>query len=95
MRSNKKEKMGNHICKIGKYDIREVVKRGSVERRFSSTTTKKGSCEGRVYIGKKLVESNLKGSYEAIKKAFLLTCEEGNEHQVSKTLIKRYNLVCE
>ena len=95
MRATKKEKLGNYICKIGKYDIRQIIKAGGTSRSFGKVTQSKGSCEGRIYLGKKLVEGNLKSASAAVQKAFALTCEEGNEQYVDKRLIKKHNLVCE
>lgn len=96
MRDSKKSRMGNYICKIGKYDVRQIVKMGSVTRTFNGGVKKtKGSCESRIYIGKKLIEANLKGVKEAIDKAFELTCKDGDQQLVSKKVLSKYNLVCE
>tara|TARA_Y100001938_G_scaffold149727_1_gene237667 strand:+ start:2000 stop:2287 length:288 start_codon:yes stop_codon:yes gene_type:complete len=94
MRATKKEKLGNYICKVGKYDIRQIIKSGGVSRSFGKVTQSKGSCEGRIYLGKKLIEGNLKSSTEAVKKAFDLTCKEGNQQYVDKRVVKKHNLIC-
>ena len=95
MRATKKEKLGNYICKVGKYDIRQIIKSGATSKRtFGNVTKTKGSCEGRIYLGKKLIESNLKSSSEAIQKAFQLTCKEGNQQYVDKRLLTKHKLVC-
>ena len=95
MRATKKEKLGNYICKVGKYDVRQLIKAGGLKKSFGKVTQSKGSCEGRIYLGKKLVEGNLKSVSHAVQKAFDLTCKEGNEQYVDKRLIKKHNLVCE
>jgi len=95
MRATKKEKLGNYICKVGKYDVRQIIKAGGLSKSFGKVTQSKGSCEGRIYLGKKLVEGNLKSASDAVQKAFALTCKEGNEQYVDKRLIKKHNLVCE
>ncbi len=95
MRATKKEKLGNYICKVGKYDIRQIIKSGGTTRSFGKVSQSKGSCEGRIYLGKKLIEGNLKSAAEAVQKAFNLTCKEGDQHYVDKRLLKKHNLVCE
>ena len=95
MRATKKEKLGNYICKVGKYDIRQIIKSGATSKRtFGNVTKTKGSCEGRIYLGKKLIEGNLKSASEAVQKAFKLTCREGNQHNVDKRLVNKHQLVC-
>ena len=95
MRATKKEKLGNYICKVGKYDVRQIIKSGGTSRRtFGKVTQTKGSCEGRIYLGKKLIEGNLKSSSEAVQKAFQLTCREGDQQYVDKRLLKKHQLVC-
>ena len=95
MRATKKEKLGNYICKIGKYDIRQVIKSGATSKRtFGNVTKSKGSCEGRIYLGKKLIEGSFKDSKEAIEKAFKLTCREGDQQYVDKRLLNKHKLVC-
>jgi hypothetical protein len=95
MRATKKEKMGNYICKVGNYDIRQVITQGGTTKSFGKVTTRKGSCEGRIYLGKKLIEGKLSDATHAIKKAFQMTCDEGKEKNVSKRVLRKYNLVCE
>ena len=100
MRVTKKEKMGNYICKIGKYDIRQIVKQGGISRggisrgSFGKVTHQKGSCEARIYLGKKLIQGNVKDIKEAINKAFEMTCKEGAQQQVDKRLLEKHNLTC-
>ena len=95
MRATKKEKLGNYICKVGKYDVRQIIKTGGTSRSFGKVSKSKGSCEGRIYLGKKLIEGNLRDSREAIEKAFALTCKEGDQQYVDKRLLKKHQLVCD
>ena len=95
MRATKKEKMGNYICKIGKYDVRQIVKQGGTTRgSFGKVTHQKGSCEARIYLGKKLIQGNVKDIKEAINKAFEMTCKEGAQQHVDKRLLEKHNLTC-
>ena len=94
MRATKKEKMGNYICKIGKYDVRQVLKLGGTRKYMGKITQQPGACEGRIYLGKRLIKGNLRDAKEAIEKAFALTCKEGTQRHVSKKLLNKHNLVC-
>tara|TARA_R110002051_G_scaffold179661_1_gene249390 strand:+ start:931 stop:1218 length:288 start_codon:yes stop_codon:yes gene_type:complete len=94
MRATKKEKMGNYICKIGKYDVRQIMNLGGIKKSFGKTTQHQGACEGRIYLGKKLIKGNLRDAKQAIEKAFELTCKQGTQQYVSKKLLNKHNLVC-
>ena len=93
MGTGKKQKFGNYICKIGKYDVRQVVILPRKQRTFQGKThMTPGSIEGRVYLGKKLIEGKLKSASEAVQKAYELICEEGNQDTLSKKVITKYKL---
>jgi hypothetical protein len=95
MSKSKKETLGNYICKIGKYDVRQVVVQPTSRKNYSGQVMKTpGSTEGRVYKGKKLVVGKLSAAAEAIKTAFQMTCEDGGVNLVSKKVIKKYSLTC-
>ena len=92
----KKTRLGNYLCKIGKYDVRQLItaprKQRSHKGQISITP---GSVEGKVCTGNKVVINQLKSGQEAIKAAFALVCKEGQQNNVSKKLISKYNLSCE
>ena len=95
MSKSKTATLGNYICKIGKYDVRQTLTLPRTQKNFSGKVIKTGgSTEGRVYKGKKLVLGQLSGASDAIKAAFKMTCEEGDTHLVSKSSINKYRLEC-
>ena len=95
MAKSKKQTLGNYICKIGKYDIRQIVVQPTAKKTMSGQVMKTpGSTEGRVYKGKKLVVGKFGASLEAVQKAFEMTCEEGAVDMVCKRTIKKYGLTC-
>tara|TARA_R110002049_G_scaffold220381_1_gene391949 strand:+ start:87 stop:317 length:231 start_codon:yes stop_codon:yes gene_type:complete len=76
MSKSKTETLGNYICKIGKYDVRQTLTLPKTQKNFSGTVTRSGgSTEGRVYKGKKLILGKLSGASDAINAAFKMTCE--------------------
>lgn len=93
MGKGKKEKLGNYICKIGKYDIRQVVIFPSKRKGYQGQVmTTIGSTEGRIYHGKKLVLGKLSGASEAIKKAYDLVYKNGDADTISKKALNKYHL---
>jgi len=95
MAKNKKENLGNYICKIGKYDVRQHMVLPRKQKNFQGKVTMTaGSTEGRVYLGKKLIVGKLSGAYQAIEKAYGLLCESNETTCVSKRVIKKYKLAC-
>ena len=44
MRATKKEKMGNYVCKVGKYDIRHIIKSGGTSKRTFGNAKKTKGC---------------------------------------------------
>ena len=95
MSKSKKETLGNYICKIGKYDVRQVLTQPTARKNYSGQVMKTpGSTEGRVYKGKKLVVGKLNAAADAIQTAFQMTCDDGCVNLVSKKIIKKYQLVC-
>ena len=95
MAKSKKESLGNYICKVGKYDVRQHMVLPRKQKDFKGNIKMtQGSTEGRVYKGKKLVVGKLSGAYQAIKKAYDLLCESNETEVVSKRTIKKYKLGC-
>jgi len=91
---SKSSKMGSYLCQVGAYEIRQKIIFPETIRGYSGTQQVKGSTEGRIYKGKKLVEGNFTHGLAAIKKAYTLVCKEGSAHNVSKKIVNRYNLAC-
>jgi len=94
MRVSKATKMGSYICRIGTYDVRQKTVMPKTVRGHAGTKNTKGSTEGRIYRGKNLVKGNFTDAFAAIKKAYSMVCKEGNQDNVSKKIVTRYNLSC-
>jgi hypothetical protein len=93
MGQGKKQKLGNYICKVGDYDVRQLLILPRKQKTFQGKVMMTpGSIEGRVYKGKKLIEGKLKSAADAVKKAYELVCEEGKEKHLPKNLISKYKL---
>jgi len=93
---SKKTKLGNYVCKIGKYDVRQLITSPRKQKNYQGQVTIiPGSIEGRVCSGKNIVVGKLKSCQEAIKEAYALVCKEGTQSTVSKKLITKHNLTCE
>ena len=91
----KKTRLGNYICKIGKYDVRQLITAPRKQRSYQGqVSVTPGSVVGKVCTGNKVVVDKLKSGQEAIKAAFELVCKEGQQQNVSKKLISKYNLSC-
>ena len=95
MSKSKTDTLGNYICKIGKYDVRQTLILPRTQKTSSGKVTNTGGAtEGKIYKGKKLIVGKLSGASDAIKKAFEMTCEEGDVRLVSKSSINKYSLEC-
>ena len=91
---SKSSKMGSYLCSVGAYEIRQKIIFPELIRGYSGTQQVKGSTEGRIYKGKKLIEGNFNDGLAAIKKAYTLVCREGTAHNVSKKIVNLYKLGC-
>ena len=94
MRVSKADKMGSYLCRVGAYEIRQKITFPQASRGYTGAREVKGSTEGRIYRGKKLVEGNFTNAFAAIKKAYHLVCREGTTHNVARKIVNRYNLSC-
>ena len=94
MRVSKADKMGSYICRVGAYEVRQKVTFPQKIRGYSGVQQTKGTTEGRIYKGKRLVEGKFADGLGAVKKAYKLLCREGSAHNVSKKIVNRYNLAC-
>ena len=93
---SKKTKLGNYVCKIGKYDVRQLITQPRKQRNFQGQVSViPGSVVGKVCSGKKVIVDKLKSGQEAIKEAYALVCKEGTQSTVSKKLITKHNLKCD
>ena len=65
--------MGNYICKIGKYDIRQKIEQPRTRKLQSGKADMiPGTKEASIYQGKKVIEKGFKDCLDAIKKAYEL-----------------------
>ena len=90
--NTRRVKMGNYICRIGKYDIRQKIEQPRVKKWQSKLDTIPGTKEASICQGKKVIEKGFKDCLDAIKKAYELLVQNGEDTNVCKRTLKKYNL---
>jgi len=93
MATKRKETIGNYICKIGKYDIRQKIEQPRTRKLQSGKADMvPGTKEASIYQGKKVIEKGFKDCLDAIKKAYELVLQNGEERVLCKRTLKKYKL---
>lgn len=90
--NTRRVKMGNYICKIGKYDIRQKIEQPRIKKWQGKLDTIPGTKEASICQGKKVIEKGFKDCLDAIKKAYELLVQNGEDTNVCKRTLKKYNL---
>ena len=85
--------MGNYICKIGKYDIRQKIEQPRTRKLHGGKLDSiPGTKEASICQGRKVIEKGFKDCLDAIKKAYELLVQNGEDTNVCKRTLKKYNL---
>ena len=93
MRTNsRKTTLGNYICKIGKYDIRQKIEQPRARKLQGRVEMIPGTKEASICQGRKVIEKGFKDCVDAIKKAYELVVKNGDAQNICKRTLKKYNI---
>ena len=87
------EKRGHHICRMVNYDIRQKITKETSRKVGGKLVKTPGSSEVMIYKSKEKIEGGMKDIKKAAQKIYDLLKKNENQTNVSKRLIKKYNLV--
>jgi len=87
------EKRGHHICKMVNYEVRQKVIQETTRKVGGSMVNTPGSVEVMIYKSKTKVEGGMKDIKLAAQKIYDILKKEGNQVNLDKRIIKKYNLV--
>ena len=87
------EKRGHHICKMVNYEVRQKITKETARRLGGKLVKTPGSVEVMIYKTKKKIEGGMTDIKLAAQKIYDILKKDGRENDVSKKIIKKYNLI--
>ena len=90
--NTRKTTLGNYICKIGKYDIRQKIEQPRTRKFQGRVDIIPGTKEASICQGRKVIEKGFKDCLDAIKKAYELLVKSGEDVNVCKRTLRKYNI---
>jgi len=84
---------GSYVCKVGEYDIRHKIIQPKISKNFKGEKIKtEGSVRAGIYLGRDLFKGGFNDHSKAIKYIWKKIKKDGIQGNVSKRVIKKYNL---
>jgi|TARA_R110002020_G_scaffold190204_4_gene389708 hypothetical protein len=90
--NSRKTTLGNYICKIGKYDIRQKIEQPRTKKLQGRIDMVPGSKEASICQGRNVIEKGFKDCVDAIKKAYELVVKNGEAQNVCKRTLRKYKI---
>lgn len=87
------QKRGTHICEVGGYQVRQRITDAISKKVGGKLVTTAGSSEVFIYKGKTKIEGGMTDISTAAQKIYDILKKENNVTNVSKKVIRKYNLI--